>query len=973
MEYVYSDTSNYRVPTFVIEADGGNEVVLNTLELSDNKHNVSYSNNCIRWLRRVSLIDETKSPYFSGSRPEIEMHLCSLYLHPGMYPDMNSIVVQMNQELMETRHSLFHSETNENPTTLVSVYTGEFPSNSKFEITNASFTSLDVRRLKPIDTSPLSTFAAEILNAVKSAAAYNYNSDYGCSYAFNYIQFARPDVYFLRDSDEKIKTVSYNLSDASLFSSNYCQSDSSQKISDVLFTLANRYQVTVKDFYPRNNAVYNELDDIQTHAINAYQQDQYFNSIISRFSDMINVQNNPIRRLAAIYTASYMQTLSLSLLNFILNTYTNEKTTYDKYNVPQDTFVSYPETIAISELCEKLSIKEINNATLYHIFDGYFSLRFPSWFNGTEVFLRGFSDVSKCWLDRVVNQVVVEAILNGIDVESALNAKIDEIHDALSSFYESFIVDEGNLDERNASDIDVDDENGWWHMLGYDFTSLKTCIYKLTLHGETSIRGLILSSIRSSIDEIKNEIAEIMEISYRTKFINPIYYYTLDNKRYLAIINKPSLINETNSDSFIVKNTEILPFNEKQVELIKSSKSYELGTSYDVVQGMISKYGTEYAERTYPEIMEFTTTRTIPLPVYVIKDDILMQVSENIPDSVILRRYTGDDIDETSRYYKVVELLQSLYTEGGVIKNAKLSEIQVSEEMLLNFDETLLERPIDETTIYITNKELLNDVYFDAMRLTDEPFSIINNNVYCNLTAIAPVSVGRIEGESGSARTVSFANTNTLYMKDIMSYSRGVLTSSLSITTNQYILSQYDIECAQIDNEYYTSTQSENGLAERLGLSTLAIKIPEKRKYIIKTHNYSEEVFDGNIELRSNIRIPGQNIPLMKGLTISKTLYSLVVQYLLNRNLIRIAEPALIIPSSISIYETNSSDIESIVNKGVLSNEIYSFDSNTNVVRFSSNIKLTIPSSGKLYIFVSNPLQPYVYGNGRYVLTFDRV
>ena len=641
-------------------------------------------------------------------------------------------------------------------------------------------------------------------------------------------------------------------------------------------------------------------------------------------------------------------------------------------------FAKYKETISIVELCEKLSILEINNASLYHIIDGWFSLRFPKWYLGTEEFLRGFADISKCWFDRIINQTIVEACLDKSEedirtrVENALTSKINKIYNVLDEFYNFFSTTawhEGRADEipsRTVEEIDIDDENGWWHTLGFTFVSLRECIDKLSPDSSLYVIADIMNSIDSTLDIIEHDIKEITELAYRAKFVNPLYYYELDSQRYLAIITNPSLLNETTIDSIYLKNTEILPFNDKPVEFIKSSKA--LGASYEVTQGMIRKYDTEYAETSYPEVRGFRTIASIPLTVYIIKDDVLMEASTNIPSSISLTRYTGDDITEDSRYYSVIGLLQSVYAQAGVIKTAKLSEIQVSETMLQNFDEELIEKPIDESTVYVTNKELLNDIYFSTLCTADEAFSIVNNNVYCNLSAIASVSVGRVEGEANNQLIISFANTNSLYMKDIMTYE-----GSLAVTTNQYILSQYDSKSAQIDNEYYIATQSENGLAERLGFSTLAIELPSERKYIIKTRNYSEEVFDGNVKLLTNIRIPGQSVPLTKGLTISKTLYSLIVQYLLNRNLIRIAEPALIIPSSISVYETNSSNIEAIINKGTLTNEIYSFDSETNVVRFSSNIKLTIPTNGKLYIFISSSEQPYVYGNGRYVLTFDRV
>lgn len=164
-ERVYSDTTSYCLPVFEVEGEPNSDVVLSKLELADNKHNIAYNNNCIRWIRRV----ENSTPYFSSNAPAIELHLCSLYLKPNNYSSFDDVVNQMNKELRETKRVLFHEEVDETPSVLVSVYKGEFPAGRKFNITNASFSSFEASKKESINFDALKPLHNELLEAIKKS------------------------------------------------------------------------------------------------------------------------------------------------------------------------------------------------------------------------------------------------------------------------------------------------------------------------------------------------------------------------------------------------------------------------------------------------------------------------------------------------------------------------------------------------------------------------------------------------------------------------------------------------------------------------------------------------------------------------------------------------------------------------------------------------------------------------------------
>ena len=133
IQHIESEPHPYRVPVFKLEPSNiqfsgqtskkAKMVRLVSCDFSTNYYNISFNNNCLRWLRKVRLglnekvVEEFPNninpvnPYFDGSSPVEEWHLCSLYINPSQYPDVNSIINELNNDFNESIKNLFDITT----------------------------------------------------------------------------------------------------------------------------------------------------------------------------------------------------------------------------------------------------------------------------------------------------------------------------------------------------------------------------------------------------------------------------------------------------------------------------------------------------------------------------------------------------------------------------------------------------------------------------------------------------------------------------------------------------------------------------------------------------------------------------------------------------------------------------------------------------------------------------------------------
>ena len=133
IQHISSEPHPYRVPVFKLEpldiqysnqtSKKAKKVRLVSCDFTTNYYNISPNDNCLRWLRKVNLeLNEkviekypdnitAKNPYFENMYPPEEWHLCTLYINPGQYQSVNSLIDEINNKFNESFKSLFNFST----------------------------------------------------------------------------------------------------------------------------------------------------------------------------------------------------------------------------------------------------------------------------------------------------------------------------------------------------------------------------------------------------------------------------------------------------------------------------------------------------------------------------------------------------------------------------------------------------------------------------------------------------------------------------------------------------------------------------------------------------------------------------------------------------------------------------------------------------------------------------------------------
>jgi len=130
IQTIKSETYPYRIPVFRVEpatvayramTETATKIRLRSIDFASSYLNVSYNNNVLRWIRKVEIASSSNiaelfpiykdvTPYnvnFPAENPVNEWHLCSLFIPPGLYESVDSVVTELNFILTKSINSLF--------------------------------------------------------------------------------------------------------------------------------------------------------------------------------------------------------------------------------------------------------------------------------------------------------------------------------------------------------------------------------------------------------------------------------------------------------------------------------------------------------------------------------------------------------------------------------------------------------------------------------------------------------------------------------------------------------------------------------------------------------------------------------------------------------------------------------------------------------------------------------------------------
>ena len=268
-------------------------------------------------------------------------------------------------------------------------------------------------------------------------------------------------------------------------------------------------------------------------------------------------------------------------------------------------------------------------------------------------------------------------------------------------------------------------------------------------------------------------------------------------------------------------------------------------------------------------------------------------------------------------------------------------------------------------TVIATDKELLNDPYLAALG-TDDVFSIVDEQLHFNVCDILPVASNVDElADSITDKCIATDKSKLLHIKNIMN-------ADGTLSNNKYVVLKYNTNEKALDNTLYQYKQIANGLYKQIGIAAAEIE-KQSHPYLLKTFNYCEQIYDGTIKMKTAMKLKtiDTTIPADAVMSSSAASYAFLQREIMSNTLYSISSYTPRIPTHLYFYETINPDIETTINRSSEYNEIYSFSSISNQLRFSSEARLTVPDDGKLYIYIANPELPYALANGNYCLSYE--
>ena len=214
---VVSNYFDYNLPVFelapaTINGTKYTEVVLDSCKLMNNINNVTYNDNMIQWIRKVQISSDVQNPYFSSNAPKNEYHLCTLFLEPGYYETIDSVIVGMNKQLKTLKELLF-PKISVYESKIFNVYAGEIANSMLINLSNQFLSNLIISQITPVGTTVSLSDLVERLNMNLESVIIDINSsssDWNCLFSstnvWNYLMFAYPKFLLSKHNGQQIFT-----------------------------------------------------------------------------------------------------------------------------------------------------------------------------------------------------------------------------------------------------------------------------------------------------------------------------------------------------------------------------------------------------------------------------------------------------------------------------------------------------------------------------------------------------------------------------------------------------------------------------------------------------------------------------------------------------------------------------------------------------------------------------------------------
>ena len=123
IQHIQNEQHPYRVPLFKLKSNPvhfsdtiiktARTMRLTTCDFVSNYYNIGYNNNCVRWLRIVKTNDGLNPYFLNYDNDIVDIHLCKLYITPGIYSSISDIIAEINNKMRYSIMELFGAEIKE--------------------------------------------------------------------------------------------------------------------------------------------------------------------------------------------------------------------------------------------------------------------------------------------------------------------------------------------------------------------------------------------------------------------------------------------------------------------------------------------------------------------------------------------------------------------------------------------------------------------------------------------------------------------------------------------------------------------------------------------------------------------------------------------------------------------------------------------------------------------------------------------